>query len=104
MDIKGKMKDKLIARRDLKIICNHLELELDENVMPKAVYILTKEQKRRIFEWICGLKFPDSYASNLAYCVDMMELRMHRTKRHDFHVFMHKLIRIAFREMFLEHV
>ncbi|KAL0289358.1 UNVERIFIED_CONTAM: hypothetical protein Scaly_2706000 [Sesamum calycinum] len=36
--------------RDLKIICNRRELELDEcrpNVMPKVVYTLVKEQKRR---------------------------------------------------------
>ncbi|KAK4397754.1 hypothetical protein Sango_1250900 [Sesamum angolense] len=36
----GKMKDNLNARKNLKIICNRLELEVDErrpNVMPKAV-------------------------------------------------------------------
>ncbi|KAL0290565.1 UNVERIFIED_CONTAM: hypothetical protein Scaly_2666700, partial [Sesamum calycinum] len=51
MDINGKMKDNMNARRDLKIIYNRPELELDErkpNVMPKAVYTLGKEQKRRI--------------------------------------------------------
>ncbi|KAL0308916.1 UNVERIFIED_CONTAM: hypothetical protein Sradi_5833900 [Sesamum radiatum] len=68
-DIKGKTKDNMNARRDLKIICNRIELELDEhrsNVMPKAVYTLGKEQKRRVGEWIRGQKFPDGYASNLA--------------------------------------
>ncbi|KAL0347689.1 UNVERIFIED_CONTAM: hypothetical protein Scaly_1784900 [Sesamum calycinum] len=42
MDIKGKMKDNMNARTDLKIICNRPKLELDErrpNVMPKAVSI-----------------------------------------------------------------
>ncbi|KAL0453664.1 UNVERIFIED_CONTAM: hypothetical protein Slati_1344500 [Sesamum latifolium] len=50
MDIKEKMKDNLNARWDLKSICNRPELELDEcrpNIMPKAVYTLSKEQKRR---------------------------------------------------------
>ncbi|KAL0405155.1 UNVERIFIED_CONTAM: hypothetical protein Slati_3829400 [Sesamum latifolium] len=50
MDIKGKTKDNLNARMDLKSICNRPELELDEhrlNVMPKAAYTLMKEQKRR---------------------------------------------------------
>ncbi|KAL0324681.1 UNVERIFIED_CONTAM: hypothetical protein Scaly_2435200 [Sesamum calycinum] len=55
-------------------------------------------------EWICGLKFPDGYASNLARCVDMMELRMHGMKSHGCHVFLQKLIPIAFREMLPEHV
>ncbi|KAL0381221.1 UNVERIFIED_CONTAM: hypothetical protein Sangu_0186400 [Sesamum angustifolium] len=90
------------ARRDFKIICNRSELELDErrpNVMPKAVYTLGNEQKMRVCEWIRGLKFPDGYASNLARCVDITELRMHGMKSHDCHVFMQNLIPIAFREI-----
>ncbi|KAL0283110.1 UNVERIFIED_CONTAM: hypothetical protein Sangu_2910700 [Sesamum angustifolium] len=46
MDIKGKTKDNMNAHKNLKIICNHPELELDErtpNVMPKVVYTLGKE-------------------------------------------------------------
>ncbi|KAK4388230.1 hypothetical protein Sango_2429600 [Sesamum angolense] len=42
-----KTKDNMNARKDLKIICNRLELELDtrrSNVMPKVVYTLGKEQ------------------------------------------------------------
>ncbi|KAL0444237.1 UNVERIFIED_CONTAM: hypothetical protein Slati_2146400 [Sesamum latifolium] len=92
MDIKGKTKDNLNAQKDLKIICNQSELELDErrpNAMPKAVYILTKEQKRRICEWIHGLKFPDGYASNITCCADMTELRMHGMKSHNCHIFMY---------------
>ncbi|KAL0285707.1 UNVERIFIED_CONTAM: hypothetical protein Sangu_2767000 [Sesamum angustifolium] len=72
--------------------------------MPKAVYTLAKEQKRRVWEWIFGLKFPNGYASNLARCIDMMELRMHGMKSHDCHVFMQKFIQIVIREILLEHV
>ncbi|KAL0420386.1 UNVERIFIED_CONTAM: hypothetical protein Slati_3061500 [Sesamum latifolium] len=107
MDIKEKTKDNLNARQDLKSICNRLELELDErrpNVMPKEAYTLSKEQKRRVYEWIKGLQFPDVYASNFARCVDMMELRMLGMKSHGCHVFMQKLIPIAFREMLPKHV
>ncbi|KAL0373230.1 UNVERIFIED_CONTAM: hypothetical protein Scaly_1004600 [Sesamum calycinum] len=90
MDIKGKTNDSMKTRRDLKIICNRLKLELDKrrpNVMPKTVYTLRKEQKRRVCEWIRGIKIPDGYASNLARCVDMTELRLHGMKSHDYHVF-----------------
>ncbi|KAL0382927.1 UNVERIFIED_CONTAM: hypothetical protein Scaly_0580000 [Sesamum calycinum] len=79
MDIKEKTKDNINARRDLIIICNCPELELDEhrpNVMPKAVYTVGKRQKRRVCEWIRSLKFPDGYTSHLANCVDMTEIRM----------------------------
>ncbi|KAK4386054.1 hypothetical protein Sango_2476000 [Sesamum angolense] len=55
-------------------------------------------------EWIRGLKFSGGYASNLARCVDMTELRMHGMKSHDCHVFMKKLIPIALGEMLPEHV
>ncbi|KAL0457803.1 UNVERIFIED_CONTAM: hypothetical protein Slati_0407500 [Sesamum latifolium] len=99
MNIKRKTKDNLNARWDLKNIYNRSELELDErrpNVMPKAAYTLSKEQKMRVCEWIKGLQFPDGYASNLARCVDMTKLRMHGMKSHDCHVFMQKLIPVAF--------
>ncbi|KAL0409630.1 UNVERIFIED_CONTAM: hypothetical protein Sradi_1897400 [Sesamum radiatum] len=109
IDIKGKIKtkDNLNAQKDLKIICNRPELEVDErrpNVMPKAVYTLTREQKRRICEWITRLKFPNAYASNLARCVDMKELRLHGMKIHDCYVFMQKLIPVAFGEMLPERI
>ncbi|KAL0295226.1 UNVERIFIED_CONTAM: hypothetical protein Sradi_6846000 [Sesamum radiatum] len=102
MDIKGKTKENLNAHQDLNSICNRPELELDErrpNVMLKTAYTLSKEHKRRVCEWIKGLQFPDGYASYLARCVDIAELRMHGMKSHDYHVFMQKLIPIAFREM-----
>ncbi|KAL0358497.1 UNVERIFIED_CONTAM: hypothetical protein Sangu_0699100 [Sesamum angustifolium] len=107
MDIKGKSKDNLNARKDLAIICNRPELQVDErrlNVMPKAVYTLTKDQKRKVCEWVKCLRFPDGYASNLSRCVDMTELRLHGMKSHDCHIFMQKLIPVAFREMVPEHV
>ncbi|KAL0401696.1 UNVERIFIED_CONTAM: hypothetical protein Slati_4199500 [Sesamum latifolium] len=72
--------------------------------MPKAVYTLIRELRRRICEWITRLKFLDGYAFDLARCVDMKELRLHGMKSHDFHVFMQKLILIAFCEMLPESV
>ncbi|KAL0355733.1 UNVERIFIED_CONTAM: hypothetical protein Sradi_4020200 [Sesamum radiatum] len=96
------MKDNLTARKDLKFICNRPELEVDErrpNVMPKAIYTLTRKQKRRMCEWITRLKFPDGYASNLVRCVDVKELRLHDMKSHDCHIFMQNLIPIVVHEM-----
>ncbi|KAK4385407.1 hypothetical protein Sango_2664700 [Sesamum angolense] len=72
--------------------------------MPKAVYTLTKYQKRKICDQIGGLEFFDGYASNLARCIDMKELRMHGMKNHDCHIFMQKLTFIDFRGMVPEHV
>ncbi|KAL0404142.1 UNVERIFIED_CONTAM: hypothetical protein Sradi_2055000 [Sesamum radiatum] len=78
MDIKEKSKDNMNARKDLAIICNLPELQVDErrpNVMPKVVYTLTKDQKRKVCEWVKCLRFSNGYASNLSRCVDMTELR-----------------------------
>ncbi|KAL0389045.1 UNVERIFIED_CONTAM: hypothetical protein Scaly_0261600 [Sesamum calycinum] len=74
------------------------------NAIPKVVYTLMKEQKKRICEWIRGLKFPDGYASSIARCVDMTELRMHDMKNHDSNIFMLKLIPVVFHEMLLDHM
>ncbi|KAK4384553.1 hypothetical protein Sango_3049600 [Sesamum angolense] len=107
MGIKGKSKDNLNARKDLAIICNRPELQVDERrptVMPKVVYTLTKDQKRKVCEWVKCLRFPDGYTSNLSKCVDMTESRLHGMKNHDCHIFMQKLIPIAFWEMVPEHV
>ncbi|KAK4381572.1 hypothetical protein Sango_2954900 [Sesamum angolense] len=72
--------------------------------MSKAVYTLMKEHKRRRCDWIFSLKFPNGYVSNIACCVEMTELRMHGMKSHDYHVFMQKLILVAFCDMLPQHV
>ncbi|KAL0352174.1 UNVERIFIED_CONTAM: hypothetical protein Scaly_1606100 [Sesamum calycinum] len=66
--------------------------------MPKAAYTLTKKQKKKKCEWVRCLRFPDGYASNLTICVDIANLRLHGMKSNNCHIFMHKLISIAFRE------
>ncbi|KAL0323571.1 UNVERIFIED_CONTAM: hypothetical protein Sangu_1976400 [Sesamum angustifolium] len=73
-------------------------------MMPKGVYTVSKEQKRKIGEWITHIKFSYGYVSNLARCVNIKELRLHGMKSYDCHVFMSKLIPIALCEMLLESV
>ena len=46
-----------------------------------------------------NLKFPDGYASNMATFVDMRKHKLFGMKSHDCHVFMQRLIPIAFREL-----
>ena len=50
-------------------------------------------------EWVKNLRYPDGYASNLARCVDMQKLKLFGMKSHDCHVFMQRLLPIAFREL-----
>ncbi|KAL0396052.1 UNVERIFIED_CONTAM: hypothetical protein Scaly_0053600 [Sesamum calycinum] len=103
----GKTKDNLNARKDVEIICDRPEIANSGDrlgKMTKAVYTLDRDQKRKNFEWIKALRFPDGYTSNLGRCIDLNELKLHGMKSHDCHVFMERLIPTAFREMLPEFV
>ena len=81
--------------------CSCLELHRDEttNKFPKACYNLEKDAKEALCKWLKELRFPDGYASNMGRCVDMKKHKLFGMRSHDFHVFMQRLIPIAFREL-----
>jgi hypothetical protein len=101
MDIKEKTKDNVKARKDMSIICRRPELELvdlgnGKFKKPKALYTLSAAQRRAVCEWILQLKLPDGYASNIRKCVDLKSARLLGMKSHDGHIFMERLLPIAF--------
>lgn len=49
--------------------------------------------------WIRKMKFSDGYASNLSRCVDMRNASLHNPESHDCHVFMQRLLPLAFRDI-----
>ena len=103
MDVKGKTKDNAQARQDLRKYCRRNELLINpidsgKGQKPKACYTLTKDERMLVLQWVQELKFPDSYASNLGRCVDLKELKMSGMKSHDCHIFMERLLPIAFRD------
>ncbi|KAK6115444.1 hypothetical protein DH2020_007713 [Rehmannia glutinosa] len=106
MNVKGKTKDTSKSRDELNGYCNRPEFERDSATgkYPKACYTLDKQSKTALCEWVSSLKFPDGYASNLGRCVDMENLKLYGMKSHDCHVFMQRLIPIAFRELLPAHV
>ena len=55
-------------------------------------------------EWVKNLRYPDGYASNLARCMDMQKLKLFGMKSHDCHVFMQRLLPVAFRELLPQNV
>ncbi|XP_021625026.1 uncharacterized protein LOC110624220 [Manihot esculenta] len=101
MNIEGKTKDNAKAREDMREICRWPELEINAETgrYPKAIYALDKPAKQVICEWMKGLRFPDGYVSNMARCVDMNKYRLFGMKSHDCHIFMQRLLPIAFREL-----
>ena len=106
MDVKGKTKDTLTARYDIQAICKRNELALNpgDTKRSKATYYLNKQEQRIVYEWIRGLKFPDGHVSNLSRCVDVNESKLINIKSHDCHVFMLRLLPVAFREMLPESI
>ncbi|XP_058729647.1 uncharacterized protein LOC131601773 isoform X2 [Vicia villosa] len=101
MDIKGKTKDNAKARKDLKEYCRRKELELHvlpngKELKPKAKYVLSNDQQKGVYKWISELKMPDGHASNLHRCVNSEEQKIIGMKSHDCHVFMERLLPIAF--------
>ncbi|KAJ7976161.1 Transposon, En/Spm-like protein [Quillaja saponaria] len=80
MNMKGKTKDNLNARMDLKLFCKRPELELKEYngklIMPKAYYSLSKPQLKEVCEWIKDLRLSDEYAANLARCVNIEDSKV----------------------------
>ena len=86
---------------DLAEICNRKELELvdvgrGKFFKPKAAYAMTKSQRLTVLKWVKELKLLDGYASNLGWCVDLNKGKIHGMKSHDCHVFMERLLPIAF--------
>ncbi|XP_022893391.1 uncharacterized protein LOC111407911 isoform X1 [Olea europaea var. sylvestris] len=66
--------------------------------MPKASYSLTNVQKQELCNWIRNLRMPDGYASNISHCVKG-DCEFYGMKSHDCHIFMQRLLSIAFKEL-----
>jgi len=107
MDVKGKTKDDINARRDLvkhykgrKLHMQTTEVVGGERMTtPTAPFVLNKEQKKALCEWTQNLKFPDGYASNLSRCINIQGNKLHGMKSHDYHIFIGRLLPIALKEL-----
>nr|GMC46880.1 uncharacterized protein LOC109179592 [Ipomoea batatas] len=101
MNVTGKTKDTYKSREELNDYCRRPELKSDlvTGKFPKACYTLDKPARETLCEWVRNLKFPYGYASNMSRCVDMKKLKLFGMKSHDCHVFMQRLITIAFCEL-----
>ncbi|XP_058010530.1 uncharacterized protein LOC110655973 [Hevea brasiliensis] len=106
MNVEGKTKDNAKSREDLKEFCHRPELERDmaTGKYPKACYTLDKQSKAVLCEWLKNLRFPDGYVSNMGRCIDMRKLKLFGMKSHDCHVFMQRLLPIAFSELLPKNV
>lgn len=99
LDIIGKSKDGLNARKDLQILGIRNDLHPEERgtrtYLPPAPYTLSKAEKQIFCKRLFDLKLPDGYSSNIGNCVSMDELKVAGLKSHDYHVLMRQLLPVA---------
>ena len=99
LDIEGKSKDNLKARKDLQDLNIREELWLRQKTnnkyeKPHASYTLTKEECKSFCQFIRSVRAPDGYASNISRCVtDNNKLKGMKT--HDCHVLLQKILPVA---------
>jgi len=103
IDVKGKTKDNIKARLDVALFCNRKNMELvcdgSRVAKPRASFVLEKNAQLLVYKWLKSLRFPDGHASNISRLVNTEECRLYGMKSHDCHVFMQKLIPLAFRDL-----
>ncbi|KAL0544657.1 hypothetical protein IC582_019775 [Cucumis melo] len=108
LDILGKTKDNLNARRDLPDLTIRLELTPingDKNIfIPPACYTLTKKEKWFLLKTLSEMKVPQGYSSNVRNLVSIEDSKLNGLKSHDFHVLLQQLLPIAIRSMLPKHV
>jgi len=90
MNVPGKTKDTVKSREELNQYCRRIA---------QPTFTLNKKEKAVLCAWVKNLKFPDGYVSNMARCVDTKKLKLFGMKSHDCHVFMQRLVPVAFREL-----
>lgn len=108
-DIPDKTKDNVKARQDLVDICSrpslHLELKGSGKWhKPRAAFCIDKNDKTIILKWFQDLKFPDGYAANIRRGVNLLRRRIFDLKSHDYHIFIERLLPVAFRGFLPENI
>ncbi|KAA0032240.1 transposase [Cucumis melo var. makuwa] len=108
LNIPGKSKDGLNARRDLvdlKLRPELAPISSEKKIsIPPTCYTFTKEKKRCVLKTLSRIKVPEGYPSNIRNLVSMTDLKLNSLKSHDFHVLIQQLFPIAIRSVLPKHV
>ncbi|KAI5343117.1 hypothetical protein L3X38_010993 [Prunus dulcis] len=100
LDIEGKTKDTIKARLDLERMGIRRGLwmnrDSDKGRRDLAFFSMKPNDKKKFLKFVSSVKFPDGYASNIACCVNVDGGKFTRLKSHDCHVFMQRLLPVAF--------
>ncbi|KAI5328003.1 hypothetical protein L3X38_027399 [Prunus dulcis] len=99
-DIEGKTKDTIKAHLDLERmgIRRGLWMNRDNDKARRdlAFFSMKPNDKKEFLKFVSSVKFLDGYASNIARCVNVDGGKFTGLKSHDCHVFMQRLLPVAF--------
>ncbi|TYK17902.1 uncharacterized protein E5676_scaffold306G001840 [Cucumis melo var. makuwa] len=101
LDINGKSKDGVNARKDLQLLKIRPDLYPQDcggrTYLPPAPHTLSKSEKKIFCSRLYKLKLPDGYSSNISKCVSLDECKVMGLKSHDYHVLMQQLLPVVLR-------
>jgi hypothetical protein len=98
MDTGKKSKDNVKARLDIETICDRPKLVMKTPADGKrwkkgmADYVLKREYRKEVLQWMKMLKFPDGYAANLSRGVNLQTMKVLGIKSHDFHIWIERIL------------
>jgi hypothetical protein len=82
-----------MSRRDIADICNRPSLELDERGgKRRAPFCLNVKDRKEVMIWMKRMKFSDSYAAGVKWCVNVKAKKIHGLKSHDYHIIIERLL------------
>ncbi|KAK9050970.1 hypothetical protein SSX86_027595 [Deinandra increscens subsp. villosa] len=106
LNLPGKTKDGLKARKDLNFLGLRPELQPKQNknniVLPAACYTLQKDEKEKFCDTLYNLKVPQGYCSNFSSLVSLKDKKLVGLKSHDYHMLMQQFLPIAIRSVMPE--
>ena len=101
LNIKGKSKDGLNSRLDLKEMSIRNELHPQESekrfYLPPAPHNLSNVEKKLFCSRLQKMKLPDGYGSNIGHCISLEDCKIMGLKSHDCHLLMQQLLCVALR-------
>jgi hypothetical protein len=102
LDVTGFSIDNMNARKDLAVLCDHPSLEVKKTAKgnltrPWAPYCLMMIERKEILKWLKKLKFPDRYATNIKWAINVGTSKLNGLKSHDYHIIMERLLPVMLR-------
>lgn len=103
LNIQGKSKDGLKARKDLIAMGIRSELgplkKGKRTYLPPAAYTLSRKEKKTLCKFLSEVKVPEGYSSDIRRLVSMKDLKLKSLKTHDCHVIMEHFLPIGIRSI-----